>query len=226
MKQFDRFKILINEEKFERIKRSNILIIGLGGVGSFVFESLVRSGFLNIIIVDYDVVDITNLNRQIMTNLNNIGLKKVDILKERALSINENVNIKTIDSFINKDNIESLFIENYDYVIDTCDTVDAKKAIIKTCLKRKVKFITCMGTGNKFDPSKLEIIDIRKTSYDPLAKKIRKWVIDEKINGKILCCSSTEKPIKVEENVIGSTSFVPSSAGLLITSYIVRDIVK
>ena len=112
------------------------------------------------------------------------------------------------------------------YLIDAEDSTNTKKLIIKECLKRKIKFITCCGTGNKLDPSKLEIIDIRKTSYDPLAKSLRTWVNKEKIKGKILCCCSKEMPIKVNSKTIGSTSFVPSSAGLLITSYVIKDIIK
>jgi len=224
--QFSRFKALISTCQFEKINNSNILLIGVGGVGSFVFEALVRSGFSNITIVDYDTIDITNLNRQIMTNLNNIGSKKVDVLEERALSINKDIKITKNDSFITKNNIDSLNISKYDYIIDCCDTVETKKEIIKNCLEKKIKFITCMGTANKFEPNKFEIIDIRKTSYDPLAKKLRKWINDEKIKGKVLCCSSTEKPIKNKEDYLGSTSFVPPAAGLLIASYIVKDIIK
>lgn len=161
-----------------------------------------------------------------MTNLNNIGKLKTDEIEKRILMINKNVKIKKISKFINEDNYLELFKENIDYLIDAEDSTNTKKLIIKECLKRKIKFITCCGTGNKLDPSKLEIIDIRKTSYDPLAKSLRTWVNKEKIKGKILCCCSKEMPIKVNSKTIGSTSFVPSSAGLLITSYVIKDIIK
>ena len=224
--QFDRFIKQIGIDNFNKIKSVNILVIGLGGVGSYVVESLVRSGVNNLTIVDFDKIDITNLNRQVMTNLENINKLKTDEIELRARLINKDINIKKINEFINSENINLLYEDNYDYIIDCCDSVDTKKAIIKNCINKKLKFITCMGTGNKLDPSKLEIIDIRKTTYDPLAKKIRKWIKDERIKGKVLCISSTEKPIDTNDNIITSNSFVPASAGLLITSCIIRDIIK
>lgn len=223
--QFERLKALIGIENFNKIQTKNILLIGLGGVGSVVSESLIRSGILNITIVDFDTIDITNLNRQIMTNLSNIGNKKVDEIEKRILSINDNVKITKIDKFIDNTNID-IINNKYDYVIDCCDSINTKKEIIKRCLKNKIKFITSMGTAKKMDPSKLEIIDIRKTSYDPLAKILRKWVNDNKIKGKIITVSSTEIPKKTSNNVLGSNSFVPATAGLLITSYIINDIIK
>ena len=223
--QFERFKALVGEEGFSKIQSKKILIIGLGGVGSYVTEALIRSGIINITIVDYDIIDITNLNRQIMTNLNNIGNKKVDEIEKRILGINEDVKVTKIDKFIDSSNID-IITNNYDYVIDCCDSINTKKDIIKTCLDKKIKFITSMGTAKKMDPSKLEIIDLRKTSYDPLAKKLRKWVNDNNIKGKIVTVCSTEVPKKTSNNVLGSTSFVPSSAGLLIASYIINDIIK
>lgn len=223
--QFDRFISLIGINNFNKIQNKNILVIGLGGVGSYVVESLVRSGILNITIVDYDVIDITNLNRQIMTNLNNIGNKKTDEIEKRILSINNKVKVTKIDDFIDSSNI-NIISNSYDYVVDCSDTFNTKCEIIKNCLDKKIKFITSMGTARKMDPSKLEIIDIRKTSYDPLAKKIRKWVKDNRIKGKIMTVSSSEVPFKIDNNVLGSTSFVPSSAGLLITSYIINDIIN
>lgn len=226
MDQFSRLKILIGEENYKIIKNLKVLIIGLGGVGSYVVESLVRSGVENLILVDYDTIDITNLNRQLMTNLNNIGKKKVDELKKRCLEINKNCKITTIYDFITSKNIDILFKEEIDYLIDTQDTIDTKKLIIENCLNKKIKLITCMGTGNKLDPSKLEIIPLSKTNYDPIAKILRKWARDNKINKKIMCCCSSEKPIKTNTSIIGSTSFVPSSAGLLITSYIIKDVLK
>lgn len=226
MDQFERLKLLINNDNFNKIQNTKVLVIGLGGVGSYVVESLIRSGIKDIIIVDFDKIDITNLNRQLMTNLDNIGKLKVDEIEKRILSINKNVHIKKISEFIDESNYLKIFDEKIDYLIDAQDCTSTKKLLIKECLKRKIKFITCCGTGNKFNPSKLQIIDIRKTSYDPLAKVLRTWVNKEKIKGKILCCCSTEKPVKINSKIIGSTSFVPSSAGLLITSYVINDIIK
>lgn len=222
--QFERIKLLIGENNLNKISSKTYLVLGLGGVGSYVVESLVRSGVNNIIIVDFDKIDITNLNRQLMTSLDNIGCYKTDELEKRICSINKDVNVVKINEFIDDNNIHKLFDLNPDYIIDCCDTTSVKKDVIRLCLDKNIKFITCMGTGKKLDPSKLEIVDIRKTSYDPLAKKIRKWVNDEKIKGKIMCCYSPEKAIDTG-NVIGSMMFVPSSAGILIASYVIRDVI-
>lgn len=226
MDQFSRLKLITGDDKFNLIKTTTVLVLGVGGVGSYAVESLVRSGISKIIIVDNDVVDITNLNRQLMTMHSNIGKYKVDILENRIKDINPNCKVIKIKNFITKDNIDILFNIKIDYVIDACDTVDAKKAIIKECIKRNIKFISCMGTGNKLDPTKLEIIDIRKTSYDPLARIIRKMVKDEKINDKVMVVASTEQPIKNNSNIIGSNSYVPATAGLLCASYVINNIIK
>lgn len=226
MEQFKRLELLIGMENIKKLQNTNILVLGLGGVGSYVVESLVRSGVENIIIVDFDVIDITNLNRQLMTNLFNIGEPKTKVMTDRIKSINPNCNVSVISDFINEININKLFDSKIDYLIDCCDTVNTKKLVITECLRRKIKFITCTGTGNKLDPSKIEICDIRKTSYDPLAKSLRLWVNKSNITDKIMCCCSKEKPIKVLGKTIGSTAFVPSSAGLLISSYVVRKIIN
>lgn len=223
--QFDRIRLLIGNENLDKIRSKRYLVLGLGGVGSYVVESLIRSGVRDIIIVDFDKIDVTNLNRQLMTNLDNIGNYKTDEIEKRIKSINKDVNVVKINEFINEENINKLFDFNPDYVIDCCDTTSVKKDIIRLCLEKNIRFITCMGTGKKLDPSKLEIVDIRKTSYDPLAKKIRKWVNDEKFKGKIMCCYSPEETINTGD-VIGSMMFVPSSAGILIASYVIRDVIR
>lgn len=220
----ERLELLIGSEGISKLKNSNILIIGLGGVGGYVTESLIRSGVENITIVDYDKIDITNLNRQIIALRDNIGNYKVDEFEKRILSINEKVNVKKMKLFVDDGNIEEVFTSDYDYVIDACDWIKTKKLIIDKCLERKLKFITCLGTGKRINPSLLTICDIRNTSYDPIARILRKHVKDNKITSKIMCCYSSEKPIKIEGTTIASNSFVPSSAGLLIASYVVRDI--
>jgi len=221
---FNRLELLVGN-KIDLIKNKTVLIIGLGGVGGYALESIVRSGVGKVVIVDYDKVEETNLNRQILSLNNNIGLKKVEVAETRIKLINPSCEIIKIDEKIIPDNINILFNEKIDYVIDACDTVETKKELIRQCIKRKIKFISSMGTGNKLDPSKLEIIDIRKTSYDPLSKAIRKMVKDEKIKEKVMVVSSTEQPIKTNSNIIGSTAYVPAVAGLLCTSYIINDIV-
>lgn len=220
----DRLELLVGEENIEKIKNTKVLIVGIGGVGGYALESLVRSGIESITIVDYDKIDITNLNRQIIALNSNIGNYKVEEAKKRIEDINKKCNIKIINEKISLDNFDILNIESYDYVIDACDTVEVKKEIIRRCLNYNIKFISSMGTGFKMDPSKLQIMDVRKTSYDPLAKIIRKMVKDEKLKGKIMVVSSTEEK-KGNSKVIASNSFVPAIAGLMCTSYVINDIV-
>ena len=224
--KFERLKKMVGEESLTILSSKTVLVMGIGGVGGHVCEALVRSGINNIIIVDGDVVDETNLNRQIIALNSTIGKAKVDVMKERIKDINPECQVKTINEFITPDNIELLFNTKIDYLVDACDTVPVKKRIILECLKRKIPFISCMGTGNKLDPSKLEIIDIRKTKNDPLARIIRKFIKDEKINKKVLVLSSTEVPIKTGDSTPGSTAFVPASAGLLIASYLIRAFIN
>lgn len=224
---FDRFEKIIGSEKLVQIKNSTIMVIGIGGVGGYVVEALVRSGVGTIILVDHDTVDITNKNRQIIALDSTLGQKKVEVMKKRALDINKDIQVISLDMFLDATNT-SCMIEKYqpDYVIDACDTISTKKEIILSCLKNKISFISCMGTGNKLDPSKLKVSDIRKTSYDPLAKILRKWIKDECIHDKIPVLWSDEKPIETHDRTPGSTSFVPSAAGLIIASYVINDIIK
>jgi len=222
---FEREIKLIGEDNYNKIKSKTVAVIGLGGVGGYSVEALVRSGIENIIIVDYDIVDITNLNRQIISLHNNIGKYKTDVTKERILSINPNCNVNVINKKLDEDNLIELFDYNIDYIIDACDTVKVKEKLILECIKRKIKQISCMGTGNKLNPELLSICDIRKTSYDPLAKKIRKIVTENKIKDKVMVVCSTEQPKKVEGS-ISSISFVPSVAGLLCASFVINDIIK
>lgn len=219
---FERFELLIGE-KINKIKDLTVVVLGLGGVGSYAVESLVRSGVGHLILVDHDIVDVTNLNRQLMTLQRNIGKKKTEIWKGRIHEINPDCNVRVIDTFITKDNLELLFQEKVDYIVDACDTLETKKEIIKYCLQHKIKFISSMGTALKLDPTKLTITTLDKTSYDPLAKKLRKILKEEHIYGKVPVVASTESPKKMNEKTLGSCSFVPSVAGLLCTSYIIND---
>lgn len=216
-------KILSNDE-INEIRNKIVLIIGIGGVGGHALESIVRMGINNIIIVDNDVVDITNLNRQLISLNSNIGRKKVNVAKERILDINNDCNVITIDKFITDENILDLFKYNIDYVIDACDTVSTKISLIKECLNRNIKIISCMGTGNKFHPEMLEITELKKTSYDPLARVLRNKFKDEK--RKIMVVSSTEKGMNVNDRIPGSTSLVPSAAGIMCASYVINDILE
>ena len=219
---FERFELLVGN-KINDIKNKKILVVGVGGVGSYTVESLVRCGIGSITIIDNDIIDITNLNRQLMTNHSNIGKSKVEVLKNRIASINPECNVNAINIFLDDSNIDSI-VNDYDYVVDACDTVKTKVSLIKTCNKKNIKLISAMGTGNKMDPSKLEITDIYKTNYDPLAKLIRHECRCLGIKKLTVVCSS-ELPIKKGVKTIPSNSFVPATAGLLITSYIINDIV-
>lgn len=220
----NRLKKVIGEEGISKLKDKTILIIGLGGVGGAALECVVRMGINNIIIVDNDVVDITNLNRQIISLHSNIGKNKVDVAKERILDINSNCNVVTINKFIDSSNILELFNYKLDYVIDCCDTVSTKILLIKECLERKIKIISSMGTGNKFHPELLEITELKKTSYDPLAKVIRNKFKYEK--RKIMVVCSKEKGISIGDRTPGSTSLVPNAAGILCASFVINDILK
>ena len=224
--RFSRLEKVIGEDNVSLINNKCVLILGVGGVGGYVAEALARSNIGKLILVDFDVVDESNINRQIIALESTIGMKKVDVLEKRIKEINSGCEVIKIDRFIDLDNYLELFEYNIDYFVDACDTMTVKKAVIKECIKRKINFISSMGTGNKLDPSKLEIVDIRKTVNDPLAKVIRKFVKDEKINGKVMVLSSTELPVKTGERTPGSTAFVPASAGLLIASYVVRQFIK
>lgn len=221
IKLFDRLKLLIDIDK---IKDKNVLIIGLGGVGGHAFEALVRSGIENIIIIDNDKIDITNLNRQVLAYQNTVGEDKIKVAKKLAYNINPNINIKTYKIFLDKENIDEIFQNKIDFVIDAIDTITSKKLIIKKCLKENIPFISVMGTGNKMHPEMLEIVDIRKTEYDPIARSIRKMLKEEKINKKIPVIFSKEKPII--KGKVGSNAFVPATAGLLAASFVINKILE
>jgi tRNA A37 threonylcarbamoyladenosine dehydratase len=224
MNQFEGLELLVHE-KINDIYDKTVLIIGLGGVGSYAVEALVRSGISNLIIVDNDTISLSNLNRQLMSYHTNIGNFKTDEIEKRILSINPNCKITKINKFITLENINELFNRDYDYIVDACDTITVKLELIRISKRKNIKLISSMGTGNKMDPSRLKIMDVRKTSYDPIAKIIRKMVKDEKIKGKVMVvCSDEEGYTKVIDK-IPSNSFVPATAGLLCASFVINDIV-
>ena len=222
---FDRLLKLITNEDLNKIKNTNVLLVGVGGVGGYALEALIRCGIENITIVDSDNIEESNLNRQIISLHSNIGKPKVDVASLRAKDINPNINITTIKDFITKDNIDILFNNDYDYIIDACDTVTTKVLLIKEANKRNINIISCMGTGNRFDPSKVKIIDISKTNNDPLAKIMRKLLKEEGIKHQKVVFSD-ELPIKTNDRTPGSTSLVPSVAGIYAASYIINNILN
>lgn len=223
----NRTEALIGKESLEKLQNSNIVVFGLGGVGSYVVEGLVRAGIQNMCIIDKDIVDITNINRQLIADTETVGKAKVDVQEERILKINPLAKVTKLKEFINKDNIEEIMSKatHIDYVVDAIDTVSSKLEIIKYCNKNNIKIISCMGTGNKLDASKFEITDIYKTSVCPLAKVIRKEL--KKLNiPKLTVLYSKEEPRKTNISTPASISFVPSVAGLLIAGKVVQDLIQ
>ena len=222
---FERSIKLIGVDKFKLIQSKTVAVVGLGGVGSYAVEGLIRSGINNIIIVDYDTIDITNLNRQLITNQTNIGKLKTDIMENYIKNINPSCHITKINIKLDINNINTLFKHKFDYLIDACDDIKVKEELIKHCITNKIKIISSMGTGNKLNPSMLEITDIRKTSYDPLAKKIRKYIKDNNIKEYIPVVYSKEQNNKFTGE-IPSLVFVPAVSGLLCSNYIIKDIIN
>lgn len=229
--QFSRTELLIGKESIERLNNAKVAIFGVGGVGSFVVESLVRAGVQNFIIVDDDKVCLTNLNRQIIATYKTIGKYKVDVAKERILDINPKANVETYKEFFMPDSKEILD-ESVSYVVDSVDTVTAKIELVMRANKLNIPIISSMGTGNKLDPTKFEVTDIYKTSVCPLAKVMRKELKARGIK-KLKVVYSKEVPIKPKETeeiscknqIPGSISFVPSVAGLIIAGEVIKDII-
>lgn len=228
--EFSRTQTLLGLDNMNKLINSKVIIFGIGGVGGYVVEALVRCGIKQIDIVDFDKVSITNINRQIIALHSTIDRLKIDVMKERMLDINPDVIVNTFPLFLDATNIDTFNLSNYDYVIDAIDSVTSKILLIEYCHKNNIKIISSMGTGNKLDPSLLKISDISKTSVCPLAKVVRYELRKRGINHlKVLY--STENPIKhfvegEKKLAPSSISFVPSSAGLLIASEVVKDLIK
>lgn len=222
-----RTELLIGKDNIQKLANSKVIVYGIGGVGSFVVEGLVRAGVENIILVDNDVISPSNLNRQIHATITNIGKLKVDCMKDRILSINPNVNVEKYIPQDIEEGEETLIDNVIDYVVDAVDTTTTKLKLIQRAKEKQVPIISCMGTGNKLDPTKFEIADIYKTSVCPLAKVMRKELKKRGINDlKVLY--SKEEPIKhdVESRTPASISFVPSVAGMMIAGEVIKDIIK
>ena len=201
-----------------------LLSLGFGGVGSYVIEGLARAGVGNFILVDHDIVSISNLNRQLIATYQTIGRPKVEVTKERIATIYPDAKIKTYQEFFLPET-KGILENDVDYIIDAIDTVTAKIELVIRAKERNIPIISCMGTGNKLDPTKFEITDISKTSMCPIAKVMRKELRARGINHlKVLY--SKEEPIKINQHVPGSVSFVPSVAGLIIAGEVIKEIIK
>ncbi len=222
---FERLLKLITEKDLEEIANTSILLVGVGGVGGYVLESLVRSGFKNFLIVDGDLINLSNLNRQIVSKMDNLDTSKVVEAKKRMESINPDVNIEYIDTFLTNDNFDNLINKKYDYIIDACDDIPIKLKIIEYASKDNIPIIVALGTGRKLNPSLLEVTTLNKTFNDPLARKLRYELRKKDISLNIPVVFSKEEAIKTDD-MVGSAIFVPASAGILIAYKVFLDIIK
>ena len=249
LNQFSRTELLIGEDGINKLQNAKVAVFGVGGVGSFVVEGLVRAGVGHFVLVDDDKICLTNLNRQIIATRKTIGKYKVDVAKERILEINPNATVETYQEFYMPNSESNILAEDLDYVVDCIDTVTAKIELVINCKKLNIPIISAMGTGNKLDPSKFEITDIYKTSVCPLAKVMRKELRKRNIESlkviyskeepikinqeancscktNCICPPGTKRKCSIRNQVPGSISFVPSVAGLMIAGEIVRKIIK
>ena len=222
---YQRTEILLGKDNLKKIKNSNVCIIGIGGVGSYTLEALARVGVGKITIIDKDIIDITNINRQLIATSENVGEIKVDVAKKRINEVNPNIKVTAIKDFIDENNVKEYITREFDYVVDAVDSVNSKISVIKKCKELGIRIISSMGTANKLDPLSLKVSDISKTEICPLAKVIRKKLKEERVN-KVKVLYSTELPKKDSTKTLGSISFVPSAAGLIIASEVVKDLLK
>lgn len=235
LNEYSRTELLIGTEGIKKLKRATVMVFGVGGVGSHCIEALARSGIGKLVLIDNDTVSLTNINRQSIAYHSTIGKYKTKVMMERIRDINPDIQVETYEMFVLPDNLERLFEEQPDYIIDAIDTVTAKLAIAELALTRRIPIISSMGTGNKLHPELFEITDISKTSVCPLCKVMRKELKARGIyHLKVLY--SREKPIDTsgkdtgedkgqKRSLPGSISFVPSVAGLLIAGETIREIV-
>ncbi len=229
---FQRTELLIGSENLEKLKKSNVIVFGLGGVGGATVEALVRAGIGNLSIVDFDIVDITNLNRQLVATQSVVGKPKVEAARERILAIRSDINLTIYQEKFLKENSDLFFKDKtYDYIVDAIDLVTPKLDLIELATNLKIPIISSMGTGNKINPTMFEVADIKKTSVCPLAKVVRRELKKRRIN-KLKVVYSKEEPRKpFNENGsreksknVGSISFVPPVVGMILASEVIKDI--
>ena len=224
----NRTEYLIGENNVSKLAQAHVSVFGCGGVGSYVIEALARSGVGNLTLIDKDVVDITNINRQLIADTSTVGKPKVEVEKERLLKINPNLNITTYQMFYDASHADEILSTQFDYVVDAIDCVTSKINLVEECNKRNIPIICSMGTGNKLDPTKFEIADISKTSVCPLAKVMRKELGKRGIK-HLKVVYSKEEPKRFDENnkrTPASISFVPSVAGLILASEVIKDLIS
>lgn len=235
--QFSRIEALIGEKAMEILQNATVAIFGVGGVGGFAVEALARSGIGKFDLIDNDTVSVSNLNRQIIATMDTVGKPKVEVMRERILTINPRAEVKIRQSFFLPENKAEYDFKEYAYVIDAVDTVTAKIAIIQFSKEAGVPVISSMGTGNKLNPMELEVTDISKTSVCPLAKVMRKELKDRGIKDVKVIYSKEQPivprialeevdPVAKRRGTPGSTAFVPSVAGLIIASEVIKDLTR
>ncbi len=241
--QFSRNELVIGKEGLKKLQNTTVAILGIGGVGSFSAEALARSGVGRLILVDKDIIDITNVNRQIHALVSTVGRKKAEVMKERILEINPNCDVVAMHMFYTEETYEQFFAEGIDFVIDASDTIMYKIHLMKECLNRNIPIISSMGAANKLDPTRFQIVDISKTHTDPIAKVVRTKLRAEGIHKGIPVVFSDESPIIIREDVreyVGnddaptrkgqmppsSNAFVPSVAGLIMAAYVYQELTK
>ena len=232
---FNRTALMIGEKAVEKLNNCHVAVFGLGGVGSYVVEGLIRGGIGNITLIDSDVYKETNINRQLYATKSTINKLKVDVAESRIKEINENVRVNKINKFILPNNVDDIDFTKFDYVVDAIDTITAKLEIIKKCKRHGVSIISSMGTGNKIDATCFKVSDIKNTKVCPLCKVMRKLLKDNGIDS-LKVVYSEEQPIEINypENAEkkgnnyapSSISFVPSVAGLIISGEVIKDLIK
>jgi len=229
--RFSRTELLLGKEAMDKLVSSRVAVFGIGGVGGYVCEALARSGVGAFDLTDNDTVSLTNLNRQIIAVQSTIGSYKVDIMRERMLDINPQADIRIRKCFFLPENSDSFPFEEYDYVVDAVDTVTAKIEIIMKAKEKGVPVISCMGAGNKLDPTMFRVADIYQTKVCPLARVMRREMKKRGVED-LKVVYSEETPIRPAEDggdesgVPGSTAFVPSVAGLIIAGEVIKDLIK
>ena len=218
---------LLGKEAVNKLEKQTVMVVGCGGVGSFCVEALARTGVGNLILIDADVFELSNLNRQLPATLETLGKYKVDVLKERIQTINPECCVKTYAFFYDSTKDEELFSASIDFVIDCIDSISSKQDLYKACLQRNIPFLSSMGMARKKDPTALKIMEIEKTSYDPMAKRLRIWKRKNKIRDKIWVVSSVEAPVKqAPDQPLSSMIFVPATAGLLLANECIQRLLK
>jgi tRNA A37 threonylcarbamoyladenosine dehydratase len=223
----ERSALLLGNEALEILKNKTVLVVGIGGVGSFCVEALARTGIGHLILVDKDKIESSNINRQLLATTETIDQVKVIVMKKRIQTLNPECRVDMYDCFYDCSMDEKIFSQKIDFVIDCIDSIKSKQDLAMACIQRDIPFLSSMGTARRLDPSKLEIMELEKTSYDPIAKRMRNWKRKNKIRNKIWVVCSTEPPRPVEAGKpLPSMIFVPASAGLLLASECVKKLIN